>query len=101
MKKTVTTNINYDCVLYPIVTEKSNMIGETNQYTFAVSSVATKPEIKAAIQKIFNVDVISVTTLIKKGKKRVFRGRLGQQSDLKKAVVRLKDGQRIELTGGA
>ncbi len=93
--------LHYDCIEYPLVTEKSNMMGENNQYTFVVKLSATKPQIKAAIEGIFNVNVVSVNTLIKKGKRKFFRRRPGQQSDMKKAVVRIAAGQRIDLAAGA
>lgn len=93
--------LHYDCIQYPIVTEKSNMLGENNQYTFAVRLDATKPQIKAAVENIFNVNVVSVNTLVKKGKKKLFRRRPGQQSDAKKAIVRIAEGQRIDLAAGA
>jgi large subunit ribosomal protein L23 len=91
----------YDIIRYPLMTEKSNMILEkTGAYVFVVSKDATKPEIKEAIQKIFNVDVVSVNTILSKGKKKVFRGHVGRRSDFKKAIIRIKEGQRIELGTG-
>lgn len=91
---------DYDVVVRPILTEKSNMQTESAQYFFQVSLDSTKPEIKAAIERLFNVKVKSVNTLIRKGKTKRFRGRLGIQKDMKKAMVLLQPGQRIDLSSG-
>jgi large subunit ribosomal protein L23 len=98
--KSVVNYKYYDVIRYPVVTEKSNMSGEANQYTFVVDLNANKHDIKDAVEKIFNVKVLAVNTLIRKGKRKVFKGRKGVQSDLKKAMVRLEAGQRIDLTAG-
>lgn len=90
----------YDIILRPIITEKSTRIGEANQVVFAVRSDATKPQIKEAVEKIFGVKVESVNTLILKGKTKRFRGRVGRRSDVKKAIVRLAEGQSIDVTTG-
>lgn len=89
----------YDLIRKQIVTEKSQQID--GKYSFVVSPKATKVEVKAAIEHLFNVKVKSVNTLIRKGKKKIFRGRNGQQSDIKKAMVTLEAGQSIDLTFGA
>ena len=85
----------------PIVSEKATMIAEkTNSVTFKVLQNATKPEIKAAVEGLFGVKVLAVNTIVVKGKTKRFRGRPGQRSDWKKAMVRLADGQSIDLTTG-
>lgn len=95
-----TKHINYDTLLYPVITEKTNAVAESNQYAFAVRLDATKHDIKHAVEGIFNVKVEAVNTQVRKGKTKVFRGRRGRQSDIKCAFVRLADGQRIDLTAG-
>lgn len=91
---------HYDVIRYPLLTEKSNSVADQSQYFFAVSLNATKPEIKNAIESLFEVKVASVNTLIRKGKKKVFKGRRGVQSDIKKAMVRLQPGQKLDITAG-
>jgi large subunit ribosomal protein L23 len=90
----------YDVIISPVVTEKSTRISEQDQVVFRVPLTATKPEIKAAVEKLFGVKVKAVNTLRQKGKKKVFRGRRGQRSDIKKAMVTLASGQRIDVTTG-
>ncbi|MES2905832.1 MAG: 50S ribosomal protein L23 [Pseudomonadota bacterium] len=91
---------SYDVIRSPIITEKATMASENNQVTFKVSADATKPQIAAAIESLFGVKVIGVNTLVQKGKKKLFRGRLGQRSDVKKAIVRLAEGQSLDVTTG-
>jgi large subunit ribosomal protein L23 len=90
----------YQIILAPVVTEKATRLNETSQVTFKVTNDATKPEIKAAVEKLFNVKVEAVNTLVMKGKTKRFRGRKGQRSDWKKAMVKLQAGQTIDLTTG-
>ncbi len=90
----------YDILLGPVTTEKSTMGSEFNQVTFRVALNATKPEIKEAIEKLFDVKVTNVNTNRTNGKVKRFRGRLGKQSDYKKAMVTLEDGQTIDVTTG-
>jgi large subunit ribosomal protein L23 len=90
----------YQIILSPVVTEKATRLNETSQVTFKVTLDATKPEIKAAVEKLFNVKVEAVNTLVMKGKTKRFRGREGQRSDWKKAMVKLQAGQTIDLTTG-
>ena len=90
----------YDILLSPIVTEKSTMGSEHNQVTFKVALDATKPEIKEAIEKLFDVKVVNVNTNRTNGKVKRFRGRLGKRSDFKKAMVTLAEGQAIDVTAG-
>ena len=89
----------YDKILRPIITEKATMANENGQVTFAVAIDATKPEIKAAVEMLFNVKVKAVNTIIQKGKAKSFRGRLGRRNDMKKAMVTLAEGQNIGLMG--
>ena len=90
----------YDIVLAPLITEKATMVSEHNQVVFRVPLKATKPQIKEAIEVLFKVNVTAVNTLITKGKQKRFRGRLGQRSDVKKAIVTLAAGQSIDVTTG-
>ncbi len=91
---------HYDIILAPVITEKATRVSEYNQVAFKVADSATKPEIKAAVEKLFNVKVTAVNTLVVKGKKKLFRGRPGQRSDYKKAIVTLAEGQKIDVTTG-
>jgi large subunit ribosomal protein L23 len=88
----------YDVIRAPLVTEKSTMVSENNQVMFKVAMTATKPDIKEAVERLFNVNVLAVNTLIRKGKNKRFRGVKGQQSDFKKAIVTLQEGQTIDIT---
>ncbi len=90
----------YQTILSPLVTEKATALSEQNQVTFKVPLAATKPEIKASVEGLFGVSVLSVNTSVVKGKAKRFRGRPGQRSDWKKAMVRLAEGQSIDLTTG-
>jgi large subunit ribosomal protein L23 len=89
----------YDTILRPIITEKATIANENGQVTFAVAIDATKPQIKAAVEMLFNVKVLAVNTIVQKGKTKTFRGRLGRRSDMKKAMVTLAEGQNIDLMG--
>jgi len=92
---------DYDIIKYPLMTEKSTMVLEkANGYVFVVKKTATKFDIKNAVEKIFNVKVLSVNTIINKGKNKLFRGIPGKRSDFKKAIVRLESGNKIELGVG-
>jgi large subunit ribosomal protein L23 len=91
---------HYDKIVGPVITEKSTMASEENKVVFKVAGDATKPEIKAAVEALFGVKVTAVNTLVRKGKVKRFRGRLGRQSDYKKAVVTLQEGHAIDVTTG-
>jgi large subunit ribosomal protein L23 len=91
---------HYDVIIAPVITEKATMASERNQVTFKVAREATKPQIKEAVEKLFDVKVKSVNTLTRKGKIRGFRGVRGRQSDVKRAVVTLEEGHRIDMTTG-
>ncbi|WP_368744863.1 50S ribosomal protein L23 [Desertibaculum subflavum] len=100
MKPKLTRERMYDLILNPVVTEKATRITEHNQVTFRVPLDASKPEIRAAVEGLFNVKVTAVNTVRMKGKAKMFRGRPGQRSDWKKAMVTLADGQKIDITTG-
>jgi large subunit ribosomal protein L23 len=91
---------HYDTIIAPVITEKSTMASENNQVVFKVAGKATKPEIKAAVEALFNVKVAGVNTLIRKGKMKRFRGVVGRQKDYKKAIVTLVEGHSIDVTTG-
>ncbi len=91
---------HYDMIVSPVITEKATIASDSNQFVFKVRRDATKPQIKAAIEKLFDVKVTAVNTLLRKGKNKVFRGMRGKQQDVKKAVVTLADGFRIDITSG-
>ncbi len=91
---------HYDVITSPVITEKSTLLSESNQVVFNVPKTATKPDIKAAVEHLFGVKVTAVNTMVRKGKVKRFRGRLGQQSDQKKAVVTLAEGDTIDVSTG-
>ncbi len=90
----------YDVIVQPIITEKATVLSEHSQVVFKVRRSATKPQIQEAVERLFNVKVKAVNTLNRKGKKKRFRGRPGQQSDVKKAIVTLMEGHSIDVTTG-
>jgi large subunit ribosomal protein L23 len=90
----------FDIVLAPHITEKSTMLSESNSVVFKVASKATKPEIKAAEEALFGVTVVGVNTIVVKGKTKRWKGQPYQRSDMKKAIVRLAEGQSIDVTEG-
>jgi large subunit ribosomal protein L23 len=90
----------YDVILSPVITEKATIASEHNQVIFKVAGTATKPQIKEAVEKLFDVKVKAVNTLVRKGKRKAFRGRPGVQSDVKKAIITLEEGHRIDVTTG-
>ena len=91
---------HYDVIVAPVVTEKATIASEHNKVLFKVAAKATKPQIKEAVEKLFDVKVKSVNTLVRKGKVKAFRGSRGEQSDVKKAIVTLEEGHRIDVTTG-
>jgi len=101
MSSTRPTDVrHYDVIISPVITEKATVLSEQNKVVFRVAKNATKPAIKAAVEKLFNVKVASVNTLVTKGKVKRFRNTIGQRSDVKKAVVTLVDGESIDVTTG-
>ena len=91
---------HYDLILSPIITEKATNLSERNQVLFRVARHATKPQIKEAVEKLFDVKVKNVNTLIRGGKWKTFKNKIGQQSDVKRAIVTLEEGHRIDVTTG-
>ena len=91
---------HYDVILSPVITEKATMASEHNQVMFKVTRTATKPQIKEAVEKLFDVKVKSVNTLVRQGKVKMFKNKVGQQSDVKRAIVTLEEGHRIDVTTG-
>ena len=91
---------HYDIIIRPVITEKATVASEHNQVIFRVARGATKPQIKEAVEKLFDVKVKHVNTLVRKGKLRNFKGRRAVLSDVKNAVVTLEEGHRIDVTTG-
>ena len=91
---------HYDVILSPVITEKATLASERNQVVFKVARNATKPQIKEAVEKLFDVKVKSVNTHIRKGKVKASRGNIGTQSPTKRAIVTLEEGHRIDVTTG-
>ena len=91
---------HYDVVLSPHITEKSTMLSEHNAVVFKVATGASKPEIKEAVEALFNVQVTGVNTIVTKGKSKRWKGKPYQRSDFKKAIVTLAEGQTIDVTSG-
>ena len=96
----MSTAQHYDVILSPVITEKSTLASENNQVIFKIANTATKPAVKAAVEALFEVKVKAVNTILVKGKTKRFKGRLGRQSDYKKAIVTLEDGHSIDVTTG-
>jgi large subunit ribosomal protein L23 len=91
---------HYDVILSPVLTEKATMASEHNKVVFKVRKNATKPQIKEAVEKLFDVKVKSVNTLVREGKVKTFKNKVGQLSDTKRAIVTLEEGHRIDVTTG-
>jgi large subunit ribosomal protein L23 len=96
-------NINkaYQVILNPLVTEKATQLSEFNKVVFAVPLTANKIDIKSSVEKIFSVKVLTVNTILLKGKTKRFKGILGKRIDTKKAIVTLAPGNTIDLSVGA
>jgi large subunit ribosomal protein L23 len=99
-KMTLTREEMYALVRSPVITEKSTAASEHNQVTFRVPLTATKREVKAAVEGLFSVKVTAVNTIRVEGKVKRFRGRIGERSDYKKAIVTLAEGAKIDVTTG-
>jgi large subunit ribosomal protein L23 len=91
---------HYDVIVAPHITEKATLLSEHNAVVFKVAESATKPEIKAAVEALFDVKVMSVNTLTQKGKTKRWKGKPYRRSDVKKAIVTLAEGQSIDVTSG-
>ena len=96
----MTTERDYDVLVGPLVTEKATMLSEHRQIVFRVRLDATKAEIRRAVERLFDVKVTGVNTLRVKGKSKIFRGRRGQRSSYKKAIVTLAEGQSVDYLSG-
>ncbi|TDR87986.1 50S ribosomal protein L23 [Enterovirga rhinocerotis] len=91
---------HYDVIVSPVITEKATNLSELNKVVFRVAPGATKPQIKEAVERLFDVKVASVNTVVTKGKEKFFRGRKGRRADVKKAIVTLAEGDAIDVTTG-
>jgi large subunit ribosomal protein L23 len=91
---------HYDVILSPVITEKATLASDKNQVMFRVATTATKPQIKEAVEKLFGVKVKNVNTLVRKGKVKAFKGTVGTQSPVKRAIVTLEEGHTIDVTTG-
>ena len=91
---------HYDVILAPVITEKATLLSEKHQVIFRVPLSASKKDVKAAVEKLFNVKVGAVNTIRQKGKTKYFRGVEGKRSDTKKAIVTLLAGYSIDVTTG-
>ncbi len=100
MAKVAIDTRHYDVIVAPHITEKATLLSEHNAVVFKVTGEATKPEIKAAVEALFDVKVTGVNTLTQKGKTKKWKGRPYKRSDFKKAVVTLAPGQSIDVTSG-
>ncbi|MBD3314941.1 MAG: 50S ribosomal protein L23 [Chitinivibrionales bacterium] len=89
----------HSIIRYPSITEKNTMLREQNKYVFEVDRRASKPEIRLAVEKLFDVKVMTVNTMIVKGKRKRMGRFVGYQSDWKKAIVKLAEGHSIERFG--
>lgn len=99
-KKAEATERDYNVILTPHITEKGTLGSEHGQVTFQVAKDATKPEIKQAVEALFDVKVKAVNTMVQKGKTKRFKGIVGRRSDFKKAIVTLEEGQTIDTGTG-
>lgn len=103
VKSNKTNNVTaqmYDTLVRPVITEKSMVSSEAGKVVFMVDLSASKDDVKAAVESIYNVKVKKVNTIRQFGKRKVFRGQEGVRSDYKKAVVTLAEGQNIDVTTG-
>jgi len=91
---------HYDVIVAPHITEKSTLLSENNAVVFKVADDATKPQIKAAVEALFDVKVTAVNTMVQRGKTKRWKGRPYRRTDVKKAVVTLAEGQSIDVTTG-
>ena len=91
---------HYDIIVAPVITEKATIASEYNQVMFRVAGHATKPQIKEAVERLFDVKVKNVNTHVRKGKVKAFKGTVGTQSPVKRAIVTLEEGFTIDVTTG-
>lgn len=90
----------YDVIVRPVLTEKAYAGQAQNKVTFAISPSATKNDVKKAVETLFKVSVVKVNTVNTEGKRKSFRGKPGQRSDHRKAIVTLAEGQSIDVAAG-
>ncbi|GAA1759342.1 MULTISPECIES: 50S ribosomal protein L23 [Streptomonospora] len=88
-----------DIIVEPVISEKSYGLMDQNKYTFLVQPTANKTQIKIAVEKIFEVKVTSVNTINRPGKRKRTRFGYGKRPDTKRAIVSLRDGDRIDIFG--
>jgi large subunit ribosomal protein L23 len=91
---------HYDVIISPVITEKATLASEHSKVMFKVAKHATKPQIKEAVEKLFDVKVKSVNTHVRKGKVKAVKGTVGEQAQVKRAIVTLEEGHRIDVTTG-
>lgn len=91
---------HYDVILAPHITEKSTLASESNAVVFKVSGDATKPQIKEAVEAIYDKKVVGVNTIVVKGKTKRWKGKPYKRNDVKKAIVTLAEGEMIDITSG-
>ncbi|MCB1563361.1 MAG: 50S ribosomal protein L23 [Alphaproteobacteria bacterium] len=99
-KKQEATEADYNTIIAPHITEKATLGSEHGQVTFRVAKNATKPQIKQAVESLFDVKVKAVNTIVQKGKTKRFKGIEARRSDFKKAIVTLEDGETIDVGAG-
>ena len=99
-KKQAVDARHYDVIRAPHITEKATLLSEQNAVVFKVANDATKPQIKEAVEALFDVTVTGVNTVVSKGKSKRWKGKPYTRTDMKKAIVTLKDGDSIDITGG-
>ena len=91
---------HYDVIRAPHITEKSTLLSENNAVVFKVANTATKPQIKAAVEALYDVKVAGVNTMVVKGKSKRWKGKPYKRTDMKKAIVTLAEGQSVDITEG-
>ena len=91
---------HYDVLLAPHITEKSTLASDHNAVVFKVANTSTKPQIKEAVEALFDVKVTGVNTIVQKGKTKRWKGKPYKRTDTKKAVVTLAEGDSIDVTSG-
>lgn len=91
---------HYDVIVAPHITEKATLASEHNAVVFKVANDATKPQIKEAIEAIYDKKVVNVNTIVVKGKTKRWKGKPYKRTDVKKAIVTLAEGDMIDITGG-
>ncbi len=99
-KKADTAEWMYEVIRAPHVTEKATLGSQYSQVTFKVADWATKPQVKQAVEALFDVKVKRVNTINQNGKTKRFKGTIGRRPDMKKAIVTLEEGQTIDVGTG-